>query len=53
MAFIMTQAGGAASNGQIPILDIQPKGIHERSPVYLGSPDDVEEILKIIQKYKK
>ncbi|XP_044762420.1 fructose-1,6-bisphosphatase 1 [Coccinella septempunctata] len=53
MAFIMTQAGGAASNGQIPILDIQPKTIHERSPIFLGSPDDVDEILQTIQKHKK
>lgn len=53
MAFIMSQAGGVASNGQIPILDIQPQKIHERSPIYLGSPDDVNEVLKTLQKYEK
>ncbi|CAH1960042.1 unnamed protein product [Acanthoscelides obtectus] len=53
MAFIMTQAGGLASNGKIPILDIQPTAIHERSPIFLGSKDDVQEVLDVIKKYDK
>ncbi|KAL3280343.1 hypothetical protein HHI36_017832 [Cryptolaemus montrouzieri] len=52
MAYLLTQAGGSASNGTIPILDIQPTSIHERSPIFLGSSEDVEEILQIIQKHK-
>lgn len=50
MAFIIEKAGGLASNGKIPILDIQPKTIHERTPVFLGSKDDVKEILDLINK---
>lgn len=53
MAFIISQAGGTASNGQIPILDIQPMAIHERSPIFLGSSNDVDEILQIIEKHQK
>ncbi|KAJ9575999.1 hypothetical protein L9F63_007099 [Diploptera punctata] len=53
MAYIMAQAGGAASNGNIPILDIVPSNIHQRSPIFLGSLDDVDDVLKIIKKYKK
>lgn len=45
MSFIITQAGGKASNGKIDILDIVPQKIHERSPVFLGSKKDVEEAL--------
>uniref|UniRef100_A0A8R1Y168 Fructose-1,6-bisphosphatase isozyme 2 n=1 Tax=Onchocerca volvulus TaxID=6282 RepID=A0A8R1Y168_ONCVO len=40
MAYIIEQAGGMASNGTKPILDIVPTSIHDRSPLFLGSPDD-------------
>ena len=42
MAFIVEQAGGAASDGATRILDIQPKGLHQRSAVILGSKNEVE-----------
>jgi fructose-1,6-bisphosphatase I len=51
LAFIMEQAGGMASNGKIPILDIQPQSIHQRTPVFLGSKEDVEECLSYIKKH--
>ncbi|XP_061390748.1 fructose-1,6-bisphosphatase 1 [Musca vetustissima] len=50
MAYLMEQAGGLASNGKIPILDIVPQKIHERSPIFLGSKLDVEEALSYYQK---
>lgn len=53
MAYLVTEAGGLASTGQIPILDVQPESIHERSPAYLGSKEDVEEVLEIIKKNSK
>lgn len=49
MAFVVEKAGGKASNGKIDILDIQPKNIHERSPIYLGSTLDVEDALSYIK----
>lgn len=48
MAFIVTEAGGLASNGSKAILDIEPTSIHERSPCYLGSKLDMEELLKFL-----
>ena len=42
MAFLIEQAGGAATNGKIPILDIVPEGLDQRSPVYIGCRDEVE-----------
>lgn len=53
MAYLVTQAGGLASNGNIPILDIVPKDIHERSPIFLGSKNDVEDVMTLIKKYVK
>ncbi|MEE4254875.1 MAG: class 1 fructose-bisphosphatase [Desulfuromusa sp.] len=41
MAYLIEQAGGAASDGRKPILDLQPKQIHERSPVFIGCKKDV------------
>ncbi|HCE08782.1 MAG TPA: class 1 fructose-bisphosphatase [Oxalobacteraceae bacterium] len=42
MAFIIEQAGGAATNGQQRIMDIQPHKLHQRVPVFLGSSNEVE-----------
>jgi fructose-1,6-bisphosphatase I len=53
MAFLIEQAGGLASNGQIPILDVKPTSIHQRAPVFLGSKTDVEELVELIKKHKK
>lgn len=44
MAFIVEQAGGAASNGQQRILDIVPTKLHERVSVVLGSKNEVARI---------
>ncbi|KAJ4822909.1 Fructose-1,6-bisphosphatase, cytosolic [Turnera subulata] len=44
MSFLMEQAGGQAFTGKQRALDLVPKKIHERSPIFLGSYDDVEEI---------
>jgi len=41
MAFIIEQAGGAASTGFARIMDVQPKGLHERISVILGSKNEV------------
>jgi len=51
MAWIMENAGGMATDGKIPILDITPKKIHERSPIFLGSKEDVEEVMAVIKKH--
>lgn len=44
MAFLTEQAGGVATTGTQRILDVQPKSIHERCPVFLGSKDDVNDL---------
>lgn len=53
MAFIMEQAGGMATTGTTNILDIQPESLHQRVPVVMGSPDDVQEYISIFQKHHK
>jgi len=41
LAFVAEQAGGAASDGTTPILDIEPQELHQRTPLVIGSRDDV------------
>ena len=42
MAFIVEQAGGAATTGRQRILDVVPETLHQRVPVFLGSKNEVE-----------
>ena len=46
MAFIVEQAGGAATNGRQRILDIDPTELHERVGVVLGSKNEVERVTR-------
>jgi fructose-1,6-bisphosphatase I len=42
MAWLVEQAGGAATNGKQRIMDLMPGKLHERVSVYLGSKNEVE-----------
>ena len=48
-AFIMDQAGGAATDGEKHILDIQPKTIHDRSQIFVGAKDEIAELLSYLK----
>lgn len=52
MAYIMEQAGGLATTGTMPILDIVPEAIHQRVPIFMGSREDVEEVIEFFKKYE-
>ncbi len=49
MALLVTQAGGAATDGTQPILDIQPQEIHERTAVFIGSANTVKQCLSFLK----
>jgi len=53
MAYIIEQAGGKATSGAMDILDIVPESIHQRTPIFLGSKEDIEDIVKIFKKYEQ
>ena len=46
LAFLCERAGGAASDGLKPILDLVPQGLHQRTPLFIGSKGDVEEAVR-------
>ena len=43
-ANVLVQAGGKGSDGKRRILDIQPEELHHRLPLFLGSPEDIDEL---------
>ena len=51
IAFIIEQAGGKASDGFKRILDIQPKSLHERTPLFVGSTEMVRQAEEFMMKY--
>jgi len=50
MAFLVEQAGGAASNGRQRILDIDPENLDQCSPVFIGTKEAVAFAEKCIQE---
>jgi fructose-1,6-bisphosphatase I len=42
LAFIVEQAGGRASTGKQRILEVTPKALHQRVPLFIGSEEDVK-----------
>ena len=52
MAYIIEMAGGKSTNGDIPTLDIVPKSIHDRAPIFIGSVENVDDFLKVREAYK-
>lgn len=51
-AFIVEKAGGRATNGKQRILDIQPKELHQRTPLFIGSTKMMDELDTYLQTSK-
>jgi fructose-1,6-bisphosphatase I len=49
-AFLLEVAGGKATNGKTRILDLEPAGLHERSPFFAGSKGMMEELESFLKK---
>lgn len=48
IAFLAEQAGGGASDGARRILDVQPETIHQRTPLVVGSSDEMAEFKRCV-----
>ena len=48
LAFIVEQAGGAATDGVNRLMEVEPHDLHQRSPLFIGSRKDVEIAAKIL-----
>ena len=47
LSFLAEHAGGAASDGTQPILDIQPEVLHQRTPLFVGN----TELVRLAEDY--
>lgn len=52
-SFIIEQAGGMAIDGKKRIMEIQPTAIHQRTPIYIGSPENVKMAKSFLEKYEE
>jgi len=52
LSFIIEQAGGKASDGKQRIMDIEPVSIHQQTPIYIGSPDNVDKAVEFLEMYQ-
>jgi fructose-1,6-bisphosphatase I len=53
LAFLAEQAGGAASDGVSPILDIEPHSLHQRCPLFIGNRELVEKAEEFVREYDR
>lgn len=51
LSFIVEQAGGIAVDGSQRILDIQPESIHQNTPVFIGSIQNVKKLQEMLVEY--
>jgi fructose-1,6-bisphosphatase I len=49
IAFLAEQAGGMATDGKQPILDVAPKGLHQRTPLLVGSKAEMELLMGMLR----
>ena len=49
LAFLAEQAGGSATDGKMRILDKEPTALHQRTPLIIGSRDEVTRVQEFWQ----
>jgi len=53
LSFIVEQAGGRATNGTQRILELEATKLHQRTPIFMGSPNMVNRVEEIIVSKSK
>ncbi|MBQ9105627.1 MAG: class 1 fructose-bisphosphatase, partial [Mailhella sp.] len=53
LAFLAEQAGGMAIDGKNRILEKEPTAVHQRTPLIIGSADDVNQVIEVYKEYGK
>jgi fructose-1,6-bisphosphatase I len=51
LSFIIEQAGGVATDGHTRIMDLQPESIHQQTPIYIGSKQNVRKVMDFLEEY--
>lgn len=50
MAFIVEESGGRAIDGTKRIMEIQPESLHQRTPIFIGSEEDVNTLERFLSE---
>lgn len=53
LSFIIEQAGGMATDGKGRIMEIEPTSIHQHTPIYIGSPENVTHVMDFLLEYQE
>lgn len=53
LSFVIEQAGGMAIDGEGRILEIEPETIHQRTPIFIGSKENVLKVKEFLDKHRK
>ncbi|NEP18315.1 MAG: class 1 fructose-bisphosphatase [Leptolyngbya sp. SIO4C1] len=53
LAFLAEQAGGQASTGAQQVLDVEPQALHQRTPLIIGSRENVALVESFIQEEER
>jgi fructose-1,6-bisphosphatase I len=51
LSFIIEQAGGMATDGQTRIMELQPEAIHQQTPIYIGSKQNVKKVMGFLEEH--
>lgn len=51
LSMVIEQAGGLATDGKERILEILPESIHQRTPIYIGSSENVQKVKAFLKEY--
>ena len=53
IAFLAEQAGGAATDGNMRIMEKVPKSLHERTPLIVGTKSEVARVMKYLEMHEE
>ena len=51
LSFIIEQAGGMATDGHQRIMEIEPTAIHQQTPIYIGSKENVSHVMDFLHEF--
>ncbi|PAU93960.1 class 1 fructose-bisphosphatase [Aliifodinibius salipaludis] len=53
LSFVIEQAGGMAIDCNGRILEIEPESLHQRTPIFIGSKENVLKVKEFLDEYKQ
>jgi len=53
LSFIIEQAGGKATNGSKRIMEVEAESIHQQTPIYIGSEENVDKVTEFLEEFKE